>query len=94
MINKERFEYDSFNESIYDNLTDKHYRRLPKITKLLNQQDERANKNAERLDDYLEYESTVKQLEIIMNRYSVDDFDELESRLEFYVTNADNIVIK
>ena len=48
-----RFEFRSFNQTIFDNLTGENYHTLSKITKLLNQEDERANKNAEQFDEYM-----------------------------------------
>lgn len=78
MRNKKRFEFNSFNQDIYDNLTGKRYHTLSKITRLLNQESDRADKNAERFDDYLEYEHIAKRVQNIMYKYQVVDLDELD----------------
>lgn len=44
---EKRFEYRKFTDTIYDNLTGKHHRTKRDIVKLLNQVDDRANRNAE-----------------------------------------------
>lgn len=79
----ERFEFRSFNQTIFDNLTGENYHTLSKITKLLNQEDERANKNAERFDEYMyEYyamKSTLKRYDVLMEKYGIISFEELEN---------------
>lgn len=66
---KQRFEFDSFSQSIYDNLTGKSYHKLSEITKLLNEEEERANKNIEKVDniykEYWEYKTALKNLKIL-----------------------------
>ena len=85
MNDEKRFDYRPFSQSIYDRLTGEFYQGNDKTCNLLNELNNRADKNAEKFFELLsvggvdpvEYQKFIK----LMNKYEVSSVEKLDQML-------------